>query len=246
MLLFVHSKGQDWRVLQRIKILLCFLHWYCYAFLRSFCLLARDSLELFQMDRQWQFWLEILRTFSRQRYQETSIAWIVLLDLIVDICFAFFLITETRLITIPWFVIRSFPYCPTWTLISHCFACIVIGPVWDLLAVVCDDQGLLGWASGWYRKRFSQGVGNLQLCTSLPEVRLQFWLRLKPNLQPAQFYHFPFLSQHKLQVALAAIHAPARSKFAGQEDPGHCRCSRCHRVDAGKSPYKRGNAWQRG
>lgn len=107
-----------------------------------------------------------------------------------------------------------------------------------------------------------RGVGNLQLCTNLPEVlrfqgveffkhilaacfsHLQF--KLKPNLQPAQLNNFPFLSQHKLQVALAAIHAPARSKFAGQEDPGHCRCSRCHRLDAGKSSDKRGNGWQRG
>ena len=95
------------RLKQRIKIVLYLFHWYCYAFLRSFCLLARDSLELFQMDRQWQFWLEILRIFSSQRYRQTSIAWIVLLD---DIGFAFFLITETRRITISWFVIRLFPY----------------------------------------------------------------------------------------------------------------------------------------
>lgn len=105
--------------------------------------------------------------------------------------------------------------------------------------------------------QWPRGVGNLQLCTNLPEVlrfqgvefvtqhiltacfsHLQF--KPKPNLQPAQLNHFPFLSQHKLQVALAAIHAPARRKFAGQEDPGHCRCSRCHRVDAGKSSDKRG------
>ena len=81
-----------------------------------------------------------------------------------------------------------------------------------------------------------RGVGNLQLCTNLPEVlrfqgvefvtkhilaacfsHLQF--KLKPNLQPGQLNHFPFLSQHKLQVALAAIHAPGARQIRRTRRP---------------------------